>query len=359
MLQLDNFCAWISVDERELLEYAVEHSEDQLSVTCWIASEEGKAFVINWKDTVRVENSMGRINRKGYRKDATKERDYAQQRGAATGMGTDRLLVFSKLDVTDDDMYLDAGPSDKLGEIKLEISLGKLVMGERKPVHRVKSFGHPRVFVFRYRPLEVLQAMGIAPRDHQAQRDVIDHLQEHPGIVDLTMDSGDEEAHIHENLVTTASGDVRLSTQSDEQVPVIEEPVSDHKSELKIPKEELKDVKIKLEDRKIKQEELETKFKTSVKRKADVVKVEQGHPIKQKPKTVKQESKAIVKLESISPLKLKKEEQDVKPLRFKEGAGSVKSEFGSVVKIEKLKKAEKDEIQILNRVPVVIDLTED
>jgi hypothetical protein len=42
MPQLDNFDAWISIDDHPLQEYAVKYSEDLLTAVCWIASEDDK-----------------------------------------------------------------------------------------------------------------------------------------------------------------------------------------------------------------------------------------------------------------------------------------------------------------------------
>jgi hypothetical protein len=43
MLQLKDFSAWITIEDTKLEEFNVEVSDDGNSVTCWIASEVGKA----------------------------------------------------------------------------------------------------------------------------------------------------------------------------------------------------------------------------------------------------------------------------------------------------------------------------
>jgi hypothetical protein len=48
MLQFREFFAWVSIDGVEAPEYEVEISEDQKSVTCWIASELGKVVLITY-----------------------------------------------------------------------------------------------------------------------------------------------------------------------------------------------------------------------------------------------------------------------------------------------------------------------
>lgn len=41
-MHLKEFKAWITIDGKEAVEYDVQTSEDQKTVTCWIASELGK-----------------------------------------------------------------------------------------------------------------------------------------------------------------------------------------------------------------------------------------------------------------------------------------------------------------------------
>ncbi|KAF8150092.1 hypothetical protein B0H34DRAFT_732399 [Crassisporium funariophilum] len=260
MLQLDSFFAWVSVDERELTEYSVEYSEDYMSASCWIASEEGKSFVINWRDIVRTHDSMGRtsvdgvrcglakgINRKGYKKDIAQERDTAQQMGVATSSSTDRLLVFSKIDMTDDDLYLHSHMPRIFGEIRLEVSyvekgprqelelkpykvenkiheraksltqhhtkLGNSVETQKKPAHSVKVKGPLRVFIFKYRPLEVLKAMGIVPLEGEQLRVMAARTRE---IIDLTMDDGDD-------IMVPATDDERERTVSHDAQEIVRE----------------------------------------------------------------------------------------------------------------------------------------
>jgi hypothetical protein len=45
MLHWKEFSAWVAIDGKETLEYDVEISEDQKTVTCWIASELGKVTI--------------------------------------------------------------------------------------------------------------------------------------------------------------------------------------------------------------------------------------------------------------------------------------------------------------------------
>ncbi|KAF9260070.1 hypothetical protein L218DRAFT_963008 [Marasmius fiardii PR-910] len=45
----DNFSAWITIDGQALQEYGVDVSQEARTVTCWIASELGKEYEVNWK----------------------------------------------------------------------------------------------------------------------------------------------------------------------------------------------------------------------------------------------------------------------------------------------------------------------
>ena len=51
MPQLDNFVAWISIDNHPLQEYLVEYIEDPLTVTCWIASEDDKVRLFSFESS--------------------------------------------------------------------------------------------------------------------------------------------------------------------------------------------------------------------------------------------------------------------------------------------------------------------
>ena len=75
------------------------------------AIRENQPFAINWRDIVRSKASMGRtfvdgakcgvpkgINKKGYKKDPSKENDSAHLRGVSTSSGKERQLVFAKVD---------------------------------------------------------------------------------------------------------------------------------------------------------------------------------------------------------------------------------------------------------------------
>ncbi|KAF9533953.1 hypothetical protein CPB83DRAFT_844824 [Crepidotus variabilis] len=273
MPRLEDFQAWVSVDDRPLQEYGVTQSEDGSQVTCWIVSEEGKAFTILWRDAVRSQASMGRtfvdgvkcgvpkgINQKGYKKDSSKENDTACQKGAPSSAASDRLFVFAKVELTDDDMYLASDGSEGLGEIKLEISyiqkkgvtqlainpslgegkihetrkqlaphrtrLGTEVQGERKPVLTVKSKGKPKKFIFKYRPKEILKAIGIISNDEtligQFETEHIDLTEELDG--PNTTNNDDREllqVHMADDVDMVDDAQVMSQLLDDEDVEVV------------------------------------------------------------------------------------------------------------------------------------------
>ncbi|KAF7374308.1 hypothetical protein MSAN_00314000 [Mycena sanguinolenta] len=47
-MRLGDVRVWVSVDDAELSEFAVEYSGDEKEASCWIPSECGKNFSINW-----------------------------------------------------------------------------------------------------------------------------------------------------------------------------------------------------------------------------------------------------------------------------------------------------------------------
>jgi hypothetical protein len=65
MLQLENFVAWISVDDHPLQEYDVQYTEDLLTAVCWIASEDDKVRPLpSWvffNDKLAIYNQLARL----------------------------------------------------------------------------------------------------------------------------------------------------------------------------------------------------------------------------------------------------------------------------------------------------------
>nr|GAT46889.1 predicted protein [Mycena chlorophos] len=193
MPQHNGFHAWISIDGQPAPEYSVEVSEDGTNVTCWVASELGKKFSDTSPSTAPPTGGK-----------ALYVQDIGTRVAEISGVtdGTNlRPFVFSSLEISDDDSLL-GGPSHAdLGLIALEIipvrlgatipkaSAGPSALAQKLKVHErakkavtqqvglgqaepsqpshviASALAGPTVvkFSWRYRPLDVLRANGIAP----------------------------------------------------------------------------------------------------------------------------------------------------------------------------------------------------
>ncbi|KAF8072180.1 hypothetical protein FPV67DRAFT_1484268 [Lyophyllum atratum] len=223
-MKLDNFSAWICMEGVQQPQYAIKYFPDKRLATCWVASEVGKNFSICWKDSLGSFTSSGRVYVDGTRGDTgtlTHSAKYLNGRtscikGFTTSKTTERLFLFSKLDLTDDRYLYTA--SSHLGEIKLEIQQcrvkgsstrwkWKKVFPEPGKVHErskkgmihgsklspetqckvefveTVKFGKVATFIFKYRPLAQLQANGIIVVDKKRKR-----FATADDIIDLTKD---------------------------------------------------------------------------------------------------------------------------------------------------------------------------
>ncbi|KIJ60390.1 hypothetical protein HYDPIDRAFT_43389 [Hydnomerulius pinastri MD-312] len=211
-MRLGDYSAFVIVDDKELEEFDIE-VESATKATCWIPSEEGKKFGVKWQCHARKRptHSSGRV-----------EVDGISCRGSLInpgplGIGDTRVrsyvscdtmtrdLMFSRLQLSDDEALLDKSNATRVGEISLEIIHGAVMkkqnlrpsthldvpdaddklhekakkatahrvgFGPEKPRNKIReTYNHlipnhdpPLVFVFKYRPLDVLQANGIAPK---------------------------------------------------------------------------------------------------------------------------------------------------------------------------------------------------
>ncbi|KAJ7645868.1 hypothetical protein B0H17DRAFT_1103672 [Mycena rosella] len=213
------FSAWVTIDGKEVIEYDVETSEDQNTVTCWIywiPSELGKRFVVHWKNSVYRHDTLGHVSMDGTWAAGQFIRHRMPSLPAATHCdgvsdGTSvKLFVFSSLELTDDDAFLGGSESlhQELGVIQLSItpvqitgasdktpksrSLSEMKVHERAKkavTQQIMSAGQaeqlakPKTYsswkrtgpdlvklCFKYRPLDVLQANGIAPLPPRLKR---------------------------------------------------------------------------------------------------------------------------------------------------------------------------------------------
>jgi len=225
---IDNFSAWIEVEGKQLPEYLIQPSASgaQLIRTCWIPSEAGKEFKILFKDTLGDIDTCTRITVDGIHCTGRIIRRTAATRiavhdGETTSATTYKPYVFSNCQLTEDEDVI--GPATaNLGEIVVDVdevvvqgvspwqhsrpaTLPPLNVHERAKkgiVHGTQlgkevSLTESRVtasitiirkllsFRFKYRPLAVLKADGIAPQDQPAP---IKRQADPEDIIDLTVE---------------------------------------------------------------------------------------------------------------------------------------------------------------------------
>ncbi|KAJ3843922.1 hypothetical protein F5878DRAFT_603365 [Lentinula raphanica] len=225
-LAFKDFSAWIEVDGSELPLFDVNVEGNEVS--CWIPSEVGKAFIVKVRTGERrTPKSLGlymdgqSFGGKFMDTGAPRTCTFAGVRTSAT---TQQPFVFSNVELTDDDEYLSQATAG-LGDIKLVIwhatfrrlkrrtfgkhdTIGKVHEKSKKVTgHKIglgndrrvpaadpqktKSTRHDVIvsFIFRYRPLDLLRANGIAPPAPRLGNAV------KPEVLDLTGDSEEEDIH--------------------------------------------------------------------------------------------------------------------------------------------------------------------
>ncbi|KAJ7680813.1 hypothetical protein DFH06DRAFT_429550 [Mycena polygramma] len=213
MVHYGGISCWIEIEDSSTTEYHVQTFNDERIVTCWIASEVGKSFSVGWRNSALPAPTAGHVFMDG--NDCGGRVLYGPSVACARHEGvtdarTVKQFTFSPLTLTDDDAFLGDSPKhQKLGLIEVAIypveifgfvqvmsnsspyNLPDIKLHERskKSVnHQIKLaepkllpvpqnavshriIGPPLVtFVFRYRPLDILQASGIAPPPPQPKR---------------------------------------------------------------------------------------------------------------------------------------------------------------------------------------------
>ncbi|KAG1885291.1 uncharacterized protein F5891DRAFT_1058167 [Suillus fuscotomentosus] len=236
---LGDFSACIFMDGQELPEYdiVVSSTPTENRITCWIASTAGKKFQVSAKFLAR--QTSGALLTVFV--DGITCRPYVMPPGWTGTQNITHLsnsyvkrdFMFSQLELTDDDSMLDDRSANDIGQIMMEVVQGKYTMKEQvmgshnvndrtlrvregKVHERAKKacphrvvFGEevpdqspvsafkiipdnsPKtVFVFKYTRLDILQAMGVAPRtsimadteaemeDHDDDNEVMDGSDE-------------------------------------------------------------------------------------------------------------------------------------------------------------------------------------
>ncbi|KAJ7759402.1 hypothetical protein DFH07DRAFT_741148 [Mycena maculata] len=229
-MQLGQFSASVSVDGAELSEYAVEYSADGKEATCWIPSENDKASCSHNQasvfrqisgvltvDGIHCEGKTMKIRR------TNPTFSKAARDSVATSATKRRPLLFSKQALTDDDEYLNTAISPHLGTIRVKIrhvrrdTRGPTIQAAKNYQTQIlherskKAIGHSVkfgaeyearlnrkinthlvqelvTFVFKYRPIELLRAQGIAPPAAREERAVSP-----TNVLDLTMDVDEDD----------------------------------------------------------------------------------------------------------------------------------------------------------------------
>ncbi|KAF7315887.1 hypothetical protein MIND_00105300 [Mycena indigotica] len=212
----DQFRVWIKIDGVDAEEYGVEVDEAERVVSCWIGSEVGKTFTVEWDIHLDYVSTLcGRVYTDGVRcagKYFTGTKPHhtfvarAERKLSSLSCLAPLLLVVcpassdfsSPLEPADDDELLATGPNlPDLGVIELRVvpvELGestaqetpatlpslKLHEQSKKAITQQIQLGPARAsshcfrqctttgphlvnFRFKYRPIEILRANGIAP----------------------------------------------------------------------------------------------------------------------------------------------------------------------------------------------------
>ncbi|THU77925.1 hypothetical protein K435DRAFT_973738 [Dendrothele bispora CBS 962.96] len=198
MLTLGDFSAWITVDDVPLQEYDTKIKDSEIA--CWVPSEAGKNFTVKLKAKTNLcvpsyvyldgKHAGGGILGLG----RVAEADVS---GTYTSSTSQKPFMFSRLDLTDDDAYLDTNHT-QIGEIKVlfyegvieaentdfqsynfeepgkvherskkaighQVGLGTEKQVTRQKFSRCRRLRILATMIFRYRPIDILRANGLAP----------------------------------------------------------------------------------------------------------------------------------------------------------------------------------------------------
>ncbi|KAJ7685729.1 hypothetical protein DFH06DRAFT_1289504 [Mycena polygramma] len=217
-INISTFTVWITIEGASCPIYGLKSTTSIHDAACWIPSQEGKKFSVNWSNKFRDRPIFAQLSIDGvvcsthFMLDVYNHPEDADSIGvsyATTSDFTRRDFVFSAIQVTDDDAYLytlDNPPA--FGTIRLELWEADIERIVRAPfqhrygsdvlesqiihetskkagAHQVKFGGEyvvpqPTVnmvsgtrkpgtaalatFTFNYRPFDILLAGGIIPR---------------------------------------------------------------------------------------------------------------------------------------------------------------------------------------------------
>ncbi|KAG6374434.1 hypothetical protein JVT61DRAFT_4471 [Boletus reticuloceps] len=190
-MQLGTFTANIIVDGKALEEYDVT-SESPSRVTCWVASEEGKPFTVQWKclEETRVAGSRGSVYVDGTGCGSVLkypgtlgDKDTTATLSSLVRATSMQDLMFARRWFERTTIAADVIPFNNeelherskkqqftvLGKYRIWTAKGQETLSIYLSFDPQQSTRNQ--FVFKYRPLGVLQANGIAPRPASADID--------------------------------------------------------------------------------------------------------------------------------------------------------------------------------------------
>ncbi|KZT57637.1 hypothetical protein CALCODRAFT_495875 [Calocera cornea HHB12733] len=204
MPRLEDYETWIEVDDVRLKEYAVESRIEERDIRCWIPSQEGKNFVIHYKDHSESRTIQWKLCADGHECGSIftlPDKPQVAEAGMPISATEEQLYHFARVTLTEDEhaALQDESLVKQLGTLKIVAREGTTVpttfhnssnmLLEDKPVHEQakKAAGHrvvggttvenicnwvdfepsgedPITIVFQYGPEEFLQAKDIMPR---------------------------------------------------------------------------------------------------------------------------------------------------------------------------------------------------
>ncbi|KAJ7451844.1 hypothetical protein B0H11DRAFT_1821778 [Mycena galericulata] len=212
-LKANGFEAWVRVDGQDAQHFQPETVNEPTGQTCWIASELNKGFSIHWRNTDVFCQTAGRIWVDGVEcsgEITMGPNIEASVSGRRTSGSAISPFMFSSLNLTDDDAFLDSTAHKDVGLIRLEIwtitKTGNMPFPDvapsvdskiheratKKGVAHQTKFGEPIVeapraaaivqyleqlplvtFTFKYRSIDLLRANGIAPNSVLGKRNAV------------------------------------------------------------------------------------------------------------------------------------------------------------------------------------------
>ncbi|KAJ7592550.1 hypothetical protein C8J56DRAFT_928938 [Mycena floridula] len=203
MPPFQEFDVWVEIEGTRAAEFALETTRDLQNLpvlACWISSELGKTFTIHLSDDRKSTDAEFLVYVDGAHTGGRILRQTRTQahRGICTSPGTIKPYMFTRVDLTDDDGYLNRNIPEGFGQIEVRVSRVRVVGPSRTGIaftapeeHKVHEkakkaivqqvgFGAPiqsavaksarvqllssvATFVFKYRTLDQLMALDIAP----------------------------------------------------------------------------------------------------------------------------------------------------------------------------------------------------